>query len=71
VTEHDDDTHRDRTASAMYDTAERLEIAEDILHRSAERSPDAATNARLHRLGSEVTAQAKDIARRADDLTAD
>ncbi|MEU4690937.1 hypothetical protein [Actinoplanes sp. NPDC023714] len=64
-----DENHRDRTAAAMHDTAERLEIAEAILHRSAERSPDAATNARLHRLGSEVTAQAKDIDKRADRLS--
>ncbi|BBH68591.1 hypothetical protein ACTI_52760 [Actinoplanes sp. OR16] len=52
----------------MHDTAERLEIAEAILHRSADRSPDEATKERLHRLGDEVTSQAKDIDRRAGRL---
>ena len=59
---------RDRTAAAMHDTAEQLELAEAILHRSAEESPDPATAARLHTLGDEVTAQAHAIDRRADSL---
>jgi len=58
-----------RTAATMHDTAEALETAEDTLHRSAAASPDAATAARLDRLGDAVTAEARDIARRADDLS--
>jgi hypothetical protein len=52
----------------MRDTAEALERSEAILHDSAERSPDAATTARLHRLGDEVTRQAKKIQHRADGV---
>jgi hypothetical protein len=50
----------------MHETAEALERSEAILHESAERSPDEVTKGRLHRLGDEVTRQAKDIDRRAD-----
>jgi len=57
------------TAAAMHDTAEALERSEAILHESAENSPDGATRRRLHRLGDEVTRQAKDIDKRADLLT--
>jgi len=53
----------------MHDTADKLEAAEAILHRSAERSPETDTTARLHALGDQVTAQAHDIDRRADRLT--
>ena len=52
----------------MHDTAEQLEVAEAILHRSAEESPNPATTTRLHALGDEVTAQAQGIDRRADLL---
>ncbi|MFI1996456.1 hypothetical protein [Actinoplanes sp. NPDC020271] len=52
----------------MHDTAERLEVAEAILHRSAEESPDPAAATRLHSLGDQVTAQAKNIGRRADQI---
>jgi hypothetical protein len=52
----------------MHDTAEQLEVAEAILHRSADEAPNPATGARLHGLGDQVTAQAKDIDRRADRL---
>jgi hypothetical protein len=54
----------------MHDTADKLEVAEAILHRSAERSPDTGTTDRLHALGDQVTARARDIDRRADRLTA-
>ena len=64
-------TAAERTSAAMHDTADKLEVAEAILHHSAERSPDAGTTARLHALGDQVTAQARDIARRADRLTAE
>ncbi len=64
-----DDTNRERTAAAMCATAEALEQAEAGLHRSARQSPDEEHAARLHQLGDEVTAQARDIARRADRLT--
>jgi hypothetical protein len=57
-----------RTAAAMHDTAEQLEEAEATLHGSAEAARDQATTERLHQLGDEVTAQAKDIDRRADRL---
>lgn len=50
----------------MRGTAEQLEVAEAILHRSAEESPDPGTTTRLHALGDEVTAQARSIDRRAD-----
>ena len=53
----------------MHDTADKLEAAEAILHRSVERSPETDTTARLHALGDQVTAQAHDIDRRADRLT--
>jgi hypothetical protein len=53
----------------MRGTAEELEVAEAILHRSADDSPNAETAARLHALGDEVTARAQDIERRADRLT--
>ena len=56
------------TAAVMRDTAAELEAVEEVLHRSAEESPDPEAADRLHRLGDEVTARAKDIARRADDL---
>jgi hypothetical protein len=61
-------TAGERTAASMHSTAERLEVAEALLHRSAERSPDAATRGRLHRLGDAVTAEARDIDQRADRL---
>lgn len=53
----------------MHDTAEQLEVAEAIQHRSAEESPNPTTTTRLHTLGDEVTAQAQAIDRRADLLT--
>ncbi|MEU4427131.1 hypothetical protein AB0F81_41455 [Actinoplanes sp. NPDC024001] len=52
----------------MHNTAEALERAEDTLHRSADASPDEATAVRLDRLGDAVTAEAQEIARRADSL---
>jgi hypothetical protein len=64
-------TAGERTSAAMNDTADELEVAEAILHDSAERSPNTGTTARLHALGDQVTAQAHDIARRADQLTAE
>jgi hypothetical protein len=69
VTLDDQDERGRRTAAAMHDTAEQLEVAEAILHRSAEESPNEAVTARLHALGDQVTAQAHDIDRRADRLT--
>ncbi|BCY09867.1 hypothetical protein L3i22_049550 [Actinoplanes sp. L3-i22] len=54
----------------MHDTADELERSETMLHEAAERSPDAATTARLHRLGDEVTRRAKEIDRRAATLEA-
>lgn len=69
VTTDEETTAARRTAAAMHDTADKLEVAEAILHRSAERSPDTGTTARLHALGDQVTAQAHDIGRRADRLT--
>ena len=53
----------------MHGTAERLEVAEAILHRSGQESPNTETTARLHALGDQVTARAHDIDRRADRLT--
>jgi hypothetical protein len=58
-----------RTAKTMHDTAEALEQAEATLHRSADVSPDPATAQRLDRLGNTVTAEAKNIDRRADELS--
>jgi hypothetical protein len=62
-------TAAERTTAAMHATADELEVAEAILHHSAERSPDVDTTIRLHTLGDQVTAQAHDIARRADQVT--
>ena len=62
-------TRPERTAAAMQDTAEQLEQAEASLHGSADRSPNAETTERLHALGDDVTAGARDIDRRADGLT--
>jgi hypothetical protein len=56
------------TAASMRRTAAALECTEAALHRSADASPDRPTTDRLHRLGDDVTAQAKDIERRADRL---
>ncbi|MFF0379322.1 hypothetical protein [Actinoplanes missouriensis] len=69
VTRHDDDTaHRHRTSSTMHDTAAQLERTEALMHAAAERSPDPETKARQHALADRITAQAKAIDRRADDL---
>jgi hypothetical protein len=62
-------TNARRTANTMHDTAEALERAEATLHRSADEAADAATAQRLDRLGDAVTAEAKDIDRRADELS--
>jgi hypothetical protein len=69
MTSDDEVSPGERTAAAMHGTAAELEVAEAILHRSAERSPNTDTAARLHALGDQVTAQAHDIDRRADRLT--
>ncbi|WP_433796513.1 hypothetical protein [Actinoplanes sp. CA-252034] len=69
MTSHDESSPRKRTAAALHSTAEQLEVAEAILHHSADESPDPATRRRLHALGDEVTAQAKMIDARADPLT--
>ncbi|WP_426512483.1 hypothetical protein ACPPVO_18775 [Dactylosporangium sp. McL0621] len=69
MTVRDEETSQQRTASVMRDTADQLEDAEAILHRSAERSPAAATKDRLHNLGDQVTAVAGEIARRADRIS--
>jgi hypothetical protein len=57
------------TVQTMHETAEELEGAEAVLHRSAEASPNETTAERLHVLGDAVTAQAKAIDRRADQLS--
>src|SRR5690242_2806037 len=64
-------TAAERTSAAMHETADKLEVAEAILHHSAEQSPDADATARLHALGDQVTTQARHIAGRADRLTAE
>jgi hypothetical protein len=69
VTSEQETTRPERTAAAMHDTAEQLEEAEAALHRSAERSPNEETTARLHALGDDVTSRAREIDRRADRLT--
>ena len=69
MTSEDEMPNQRRTAAAMHDTAEQLEVAEANLHRSAEESPNPTTTTRLHALGDEVTAQARAIDRRADLLT--
>jgi hypothetical protein len=68
VTPDDPHGYGKRTASVMHDTADELEDIEAGLHHSAEQSPEPGTAARLHALGDRVTAQAKDIDRRADLL---
>lgn len=69
VTTTDDTEDRERTAAVLRSTAEQLEDAEATLHRSARRSPDAATGRRLDRLGDAVTAEARSIDERADRIT--
>jgi hypothetical protein len=59
------------TAARMRDAAAELEVAEAVLHRSAEASPDEHTRDRLHRLGDQVTAKSRDIAARAEGLSDD
>lgn len=59
------------TLAAMLDTAVALEATEAVLHRAADESPDPQAAARLDRLGDAITAQAKDIARRAGNLPPD
>lgn len=71
VTSRKQMSHADRTAAAMHHTAEQLEVAEAVLHRSAEQFPNAETTARLHALGDQVTEQAHEIDRRANRLTAE
>jgi hypothetical protein len=66
---HAEASHAGRTAAAMHHTAEQLEVAEAILHRSATQTPNPDTAERLDALGDQVTAQAQDIGRRADRLT--
>ena len=64
-----DERNSQRTASAMQDTADQLEQAEAILHRSAQASPAPAARDQLHRLGDQVTDEARDIARRAEAIS--
>ncbi|SCL41156.1 hypothetical protein GA0074692_6171 [Micromonospora pallida] len=68
MTSEEETSCRRRTAAALHGTAEQLEVAETILHRSAEEVPNPTTTTRLHALGDEVTAQAQAIDRRADLL---
>ena len=58
-----------RTVAAMHDSADGLHVSAGTLHRSARQSPSEATTGRLHALGDDVTTQAHDIDRRADQLT--
>ncbi|MFI1991895.1 hypothetical protein [Actinoplanes sp. NPDC020271] len=68
MTINDDRSSHKRTAAAMHDTAERLEQAEGIIHRSAQAIPDQATRRRLHGLANQVTATAAEIENRAVQL---
>ncbi|GAA0716214.1 hypothetical protein Drose_36255 [Dactylosporangium roseum] len=69
MTLRDETGERARTADTMRNTAQQLEEAEATLHRSARRSPDAATGQRLDRLGDAVTAEAQAIDEGADRIT--
>ncbi|WP_433824531.1 hypothetical protein ACQP2E_20525 [Actinoplanes sp. CA-015351] len=71
VNRPDNVDHVHRTASAMHDTAEQMEVVEDALHTRAEQARDPETTARVHALGDSVTTQAKDVDRRADQLERD
>ncbi len=64
----DNDTAARTTAAAMHDTAGALETTEDTLHDSAERTPDPRARARLRRLADDVSAEARKIDKRADEL---
>jgi ElaB/YqjD/DUF883 family membrane-anchored ribosome-binding protein len=64
-------TTTEDTREVMRETAASLEAAEAVLHHSAEQSPNPATRRRLHDLGDKVTAEADDIAARADRLRVD
>jgi hypothetical protein len=55
----------------MHDTAEQLHVSAGSLYRSSQASPNETTTDRLHALGDDVTDQAHDIDRRADQLELD
>jgi hypothetical protein len=55
----------------MHDTAEQLHVSAGTLYRSSQASPNETTTDRLHALGDDVTEQADDIDRRADQLELD
>ena len=69
VVEQPAHTRRARTAAVMHGTAEALERSEAALHRRADAARDSKTTQRLDDLGDRVTAQAKDLERRARRLT--
>jgi hypothetical protein len=69
MTMRDKTSSHERTTAAMHATAQQLEQAESILHRSAQATPNRGSKARLHGLGDQVTALADDIAERADRLS--
>ena len=55
----------------MHDTAEQLHVSAGTLYRSSQASPNETTTDRLHALGDDVTEQADDIDRRADQFELD
>ena len=57
--------------TSMHDTAEQLHVSAGTLYRSSQASPNETTTDRLHALGDDVTEQADDIDRRADQLKLD
>lgn len=59
---------RQSTAETIRETAAALERSEDVLHASAERSPDPAAARRLDDLGDAVTRHARQLAERAEAI---
>ena len=55
----------------MHDTAEQLYVSAGTLYHSSNASPDETASERLRSLGDDVTAEACDINRRADQLGTD
>ncbi|GAA2900647.1 hypothetical protein Acy02nite_85340 [Actinoplanes cyaneus] len=68
MTMSDERSSRSRTEAAMHDTADKLEVVEAAMHRSAQAIPDQAIRRRLHDVANQVTATAIDIEKRAEDL---
>ena len=64
-------SEQERTVRSMHDTAEQLHVSAGTLYHSSQASTDETASDRLQSLGDDVTAEACDINRRADQLDLD